>query len=366
VRAERAGPARAQVVDDVPWCKGCHLEHRVARCFACARPAEGGVVTEVFPGRTWHEECFACRQCNSQLLGSFRHHGDELWCKRCYDEHKAPRCAACARPAEGGVTTSAFPGKVWHEDCFACKGCAAVLRGSFKHKDATLWCAPCYTDKFLPRCTACTKPVEGSVMTVSEATYHPACLVCGACKVQLGAKMFRHDGQLLCTPCYEDVALKKYGHKSHPAQLREIRPGPRGLTAHRRANRCAKCARPIRDATWPEYRGGSYHPSCFCCATCHKPVKGSFYEQDGGKGVVAPRPGTPPACRAALTTQAHRRCASRAGASRRLAVRCIRGAPCLLFCLDGFVGGKERRVGLHASLHICFVDPTYSSPCVAS
>jgi len=254
VKCNKQLPSSFRVVDDAPWCTTCHLAHKVPKCFACRKPAEGGITTEVFPGRVWHEACLACIKCRTQLRDSFRDVGGEMWCPPCHSKHKAPKCLACKKPAEDGVTTSAFPGKIWHEECFACSGCKAVLHGAFKNVDQTLWCEACHADKFLPRCASCSKPVSGSVLTVGAASYHPTCLTCAACKTQLSGKMHRHKESMLCPPCNDQAVLKK----------------------------CEKCHGLIREGTWPQWKDGSYHSACFTCLKCAKPVSGAFYEQESG------------------------------------------------------------------------------------
>jgi hypothetical protein len=61
----------------------------------------------------------------------------------------------------GGVT---YKNEPWHRDCFTCSNCNNSLAGQrFTSRDDKPYCAECFGELFAKRCTACSKPITGTI-----------------------------------------------------------------------------------------------------------------------------------------------------------------------------------------------------------
>eukprot|EP01105_Mastigella_eilhardi_P012263 TRINITY_DN2815_c0_g1_i2.p1 TRINITY_DN2815_c0_g1~~TRINITY_DN2815_c0_g1_i2.p1 ORF type:complete len:869 (-),score=235.79 TRINITY_DN2815_c0_g1_i2:97-2703(-) len=113
-----------------------------------------------------------------------------------------PKCAACGKPIEtGGVQAL---GKQWHRNCFVCAGCNKQFSGGFATKDGKPYCQACAGAASPPAvCSACGKPVSGSVLRALNKPWHPDCFVCNKCKTPLAGKGFFDpgDGSPICKAC---------------------------------------------------------------------------------------------------------------------------------------------------------------------
>lgn len=62
----------------------------------------------------------------------------------------------------GGVT---YKNEPWHRECFTCTNCSTSLAGQrFTSRDEKPYCAECFGELFAKRCTACTKPITGTLL----------------------------------------------------------------------------------------------------------------------------------------------------------------------------------------------------------
>eukprot|EP00802_Teleaulax_amphioxeia_P012165 Tamp_12203.p1 GENE.Tamp_12203~~Tamp_12203.p1 ORF type:complete len:414 (+),score=43.55 Tamp_12203:294-1535(+) len=167
-------------------CEECFVRTYLPKCAdpKCRKPVEEGVKAL---GQSWHKECFKCTTCHVLLQNAtFRHNEDKAYCEACYLHEFAPKCYACKQACTETVTTAAFPDRTWHPGCFVCVQCKTLLKEGFFNKGDALYCKTCHALKFLPRCAACTEPIQGSVITTPSAKYHQACFTCLLCKAEIG------------------------------------------------------------------------------------------------------------------------------------------------------------------------------------
>ncbi|KAM9606777.1 leupaxin isoform 3-T3 [Morphnus guianensis] len=68
-----------------PYCE-LHFHQRQGNiCHGCGRPVTGRCITAA--GRKYHPEHFICAYCLGQLQkGTFREHGDKMYCRACHDK----------------------------------------------------------------------------------------------------------------------------------------------------------------------------------------------------------------------------------------------------------------------------------------
>lgn len=92
------------------------------------------------------------------------------------------RCGACGRGIVGGYTEAL--GKSFHPGCLVCVHCRCTLSGSGKlhmHKGSA-FCERCYRTHAASRCSRCTMPIMGTVVTAMDRTWHRECLTCVYCR----------------------------------------------------------------------------------------------------------------------------------------------------------------------------------------
>ena len=65
---------------------------------------------------------------------------------------------------QGGVT---YRNEPWHRECFTCTHCQKSLAGQrFTSRDDKPYCADCFGELFSKRCTACSKPITGTLILI--------------------------------------------------------------------------------------------------------------------------------------------------------------------------------------------------------
>lgn len=95
-------------------------------------------------------------------------------------------------------------------------------------------------------CAKCGEAIVGQVLKVGSEDFHPACFCCGVCaKPITGAFKLGEGGMRLC----DDCVPKSY---------------------------CAGCKAPIEGEVL-NFGSKKYHPSCFKCNVCDKPITGACY-----------------------------------------------------------------------------------------
>ncbi|CAD1470321.1 unnamed protein product [Heterotrigona itama] len=113
--------------------------------------------------RQWHEKCFCCVVCKNPIgTKSFIPREQEIYCAACYEDKFATRCVKCNKIiTSGGVT---YKNEPWHRDCFTCSNCNNSLAGQrFTSRNDKPYCAECFGELFAKRCTACSKPITGTL-----------------------------------------------------------------------------------------------------------------------------------------------------------------------------------------------------------
>ena len=122
----------------------------------------------------------------------------------------------------------------------------------------------------LPSCPACSRPVEGNLVKVSNSSYHPTCFTCCQCAAPLAGLPFHLAGPgraLHCAGCY----ARKHAAVCSACQ-RPVLPEPGSNTAQR-----------LRAL------GRDFHPDCF---RCQVPAAGSLVLHSVSAGLL-PSAGLP-------------------------------------------------------------------------
>lgn len=162
-------------------------------------------------------------------------------------------CNACDKPIVGQVITAL--GRTWHPEHFTCAHCNQELgTRNFFERDARPYCEPDYHNLFSPRCAYCNGPILDKCVTALEKTWHTEHFFCAQCGQQFGEDGFHErDGKPYCRADYFDMFAPK----------------------------CGGCNKPIME-NYISALNTQWHPDCFVCKDCEKPVKGkSFYAMEG-------------------------------------------------------------------------------------
>lgn len=115
---------------------------------------------------------------------------------------------------------------------------------------------------FAERCPECARALEGEVIVVEGAKYHPECFRCAQCGRPVRGSYVRRDAQEGGSPRF-----------LHPECARAELP------------RCDQCGRPL-EGSFLQEGTRRYHEDCYRdhvalrCARCRRPIDGSYFTQD--------------------------------------------------------------------------------------
>ncbi|KAI2809505.1 hypothetical protein BLOT_000654 [Blomia tropicalis] len=312
--------------DGKQYCKDCHL-----RLFGPPCSNRYNLLN-----RIWHPECFCCVECGKRLTpDNFIERLGSPYCKEDYHRLFSPKCCVCHLPIKDKAINAL--GKMWHPHCFKCTHCGIPLEErNFYEKNGLPYCEKDYLDLFHPKCAGCKKPIaDGRQMMAMGKPWHPECFRCTVCVKPLQPDNFKeHDGKPYCEKDYNNLFAPKcagckgpivdifYGCKLSnmvlPFTLTEPvynkgkpwhpdcdaafnRPPPpvfepeidieqllKPLEAapppppKPRGPPCYGCKDPIDDDDYINAMGRNYHPNCFTCTECVKPLNPyNFYEKNG-------------------------------------------------------------------------------------
>eukprot|EP00727_Mastigamoeba_balamuthi_P004201 m51a1_g13779 putative transforming growth factor beta-1-induced transcript 1 protein (499) ;mRNA; r:291038-292831 len=187
---------------------------RLELCAVCQRAMLPQVGVVVALGRKMHRACLACAHCGKALEDlRFREVEGQTWCATCYAEEVLPRCATCSLPIED-ASYKVAGGMCFHSDCFKCAECGMPIASEFMRHEGRVYCVPDYSELFVKRCVACTRPLSSGVyIRLAEHSFHVECVTCRVCARSLKLDMFYLDpldGWPTCCPCARASFLQQY------------------------------------------------------------------------------------------------------------------------------------------------------------
>jgi actin-binding LIM protein len=226
----RGGGARGGGGDDVPYIAD---DGKGPWCAFCGATLKGQQVMEV-GGKEFHPRCFVCAQCRKPLTGQMLTVQD----------------------------------RYYHPGCLQCKHCGQSLNGKqfvVNPNNKQVYCPEHgRLDKSGSsglKCNGCKDPISGKepVINALNAQWHQMCFVCDNCREPLvGQACVAQKGKPYCEGCYEQLFRTKCAACNTIIDGQVLELGPEGSQV-------------------------SYHPGCFKCGTCSKPLKGSpFYLKGPG------------------------------------------------------------------------------------
>lgn len=165
-------------------------------------------------------------------------------------------CEACNQPIRGPFASAM--GRVWHPEHFTCSNCTKALQNTtFVYEEDKIFCEDCYQNQFAQTCYSCHQPILGPCISAVGRHWHQEHFSCSRCSADLSkGEGFNMDNNLLfCSECFSSLF---------------------GAT-------CYGCSKRIAgEELWVEALDHQWHPACFSCENCKKPLEGtSFFAKLG-------------------------------------------------------------------------------------
>ncbi|XP_041815817.1 PDZ and LIM domain protein 5b [Chelmon rostratus] len=121
------------------YCEHCYEQFFAPTCARCNQKILGEVMNAL--KQTWHVTCFTCSACQQPIRGNMFHMEDgQPYCEQDYYNLFGTNCHGCDFPIEAGDKFLEALGFTWHDTCFVCAVCSTNLEGQpfFSKKDKAL------------------------------------------------------------------------------------------------------------------------------------------------------------------------------------------------------------------------------------
>ncbi|XP_026153212.1 PDZ and LIM domain protein 5b isoform X3 [Mastacembelus armatus] len=121
------------------YCERCYEQFFAPTCARCHQKILGEVMNAL--KQTWHVSCFVCTACQQPIRGNMFHMEDgQPYCEKDYYIMFGTNCHGCDFPIEAGDKFLEALGFTWHDTCFVCTVCSTNLEGQpfFSKKDKPL------------------------------------------------------------------------------------------------------------------------------------------------------------------------------------------------------------------------------------
>ncbi|XP_028412546.1 zinc finger protein 239-like isoform X2 [Dendronephthya gigantea] len=241
---ETIGEKRYTTEGNQAICLSCHTAHLADDCQACGKKITIGQKRMSHGSKNWHEECFICEKCRSNLvLGSFNISDEKVICGKCYQQTKSKMCCTCGEEIKAGSSLIEHDGLFYHSDCFCCKSCRQPIKSNFMENEGSFYCPSCHRNLFSEKCVQCGLAIVGDGVTYNNEVWHDSCFGCYNCQQPLSTRKFLiREGNRYCNCCYEDIFAKQ----------------------------CHSCCKKIKDGAYLTTNDLYWHSDCFKCTDCHK------------------------------------------------------------------------------------------------
>ncbi|KAK3512484.1 hypothetical protein QTP70_014633 [Hemibagrus guttatus] len=211
VCVERSPPA-----DQSQRTAGAHTEEGIIPdvCGFCRKPVALSEPAIEALNRTYHSNCFQCRQCHAALAGKIYYNKAGIpLCEDCYQASLEP-CWACGEVIQDHVIRALE--RAYHPPCFVCTTCRQPIgeQRFAQGEVGEVYCLHDYYRKYAPQCSVCGELIipreDGTDSFTVEClgrSFHEDCYRCELCAVLLSPEPNEHgchplDGQILCKPCH--------------------------------------------------------------------------------------------------------------------------------------------------------------------
>jgi len=184
-----------------------------AKCLTCddCRSSIESNYTE-HNGKRLCDDCagkkLVCSKCRKVIVGSYIELDQgKLIHIDCMEPEECFKCKKNISYSESNIQAL---GKSWHQKCFSCTKCGTQLSGTFYSKDSQPFCQSCSTQAMTAgTCISCSRTIRDSpFIRYRENMYHEDCFTCSSCKSRLDpSSFFSFNGSPVCSNC-KDKPLK--------------------------------------------------------------------------------------------------------------------------------------------------------------
>uniref|UniRef100_A0A8B9NNA8 Leupaxin n=1 Tax=Accipiter nisus TaxID=211598 RepID=A0A8B9NNA8_9AVES len=125
-----------------PYCHRDFLAMFAPKCQGCDRPVTDNYLSAL--QGVWHPECFVCTECLSSFAsGSFFELQGRPYCELHFHQRQGNICHGCSHPVTGRCITAA--GRKYHPEHFICAYCLGQLqKGTFREHGDKMYCRACH------------------------------------------------------------------------------------------------------------------------------------------------------------------------------------------------------------------------------
>ncbi|TPX36723.1 hypothetical protein SmJEL517_g01248 [Synchytrium microbalum] len=166
-------------------------------CGGCRQPVDGQYIEAI--GKHYHKDHFLCRCGRLLTYQKYIEKDGAAWCKKCFGEEFAPRCAYCSEPIHERAINAL--GKSFHIEHFFCCQCGknfGAQEGFLEH-EGKAYCEEDYLNLFAQKCNRCGAGLIGDYIIAMDAYWHQACFSCADCGVHFkDGKYYQINGVALC------------------------------------------------------------------------------------------------------------------------------------------------------------------------
>eukprot|EP00004_Rigifila_ramosa_P009938 TRINITY_DN2170_c0_g1_i2.p1 TRINITY_DN2170_c0_g1~~TRINITY_DN2170_c0_g1_i2.p1 ORF type:complete len:326 (-),score=32.91 TRINITY_DN2170_c0_g1_i2:34-1011(-) len=196
-------------------------------------------------------------------------------------------CGVCGREIMATQRSTAALNQKFHSGCLTCRDCSAALIDTVAFHNGKPVCQACHakatrgksasssadTSSACAGCKGILSSVETTVKAL-DAAWHPNCFTCCECKTVLSASapFAINQGKPFCNAC-RDKKIEAQRTRTEPVSAS--------------TEMCAGCHKQLLGKVF-EALGGTYHPECFFCTDCSKPITTGKFKNANGKAVCLP------------------------------------------------------------------------------
>jgi hypothetical protein len=177
-------------------CSKDYREKYLKPCTKCGLLIEANEERAFGDGKWWHSHCLKCDECGKMLIGEEQFFkGNTMLCKDDFEKLALPKCGLCSLALKGKFV-SLLEMKC-HQECVRCSVCNQALVGSnlgirqSTKNPGKLLCNEHFAAENGKVCFGCKQVIsKGPMLNVKDRTFHPDCLSCEICKVNLKGQKF--------------------------------------------------------------------------------------------------------------------------------------------------------------------------------
>ncbi|KAI9469027.1 MAG: hypothetical protein EXX96DRAFT_590188 [Benjaminiella poitrasii] len=221
-------------------------EDKTTPCAIChkAITMHDEMVKNTQQGHCYHQSCYCCSLCRVPLSNAAFNYYGKLYCSRDYGVMKSRDNKSTVEKKKGMPKSCYECNKEFEDEDYM----------SYKIFKNRIYCKSDFNRLFLPKCPACTKPVEREAISALDGKldgkWHLECFNCQICHESFPDNIFYvFNNQPYC---------KRHYHFLNNSLCNRCHEGIENLCAH-------------------TAEGWRFHPECFTCEICQVKLDDTYY-----------------------------------------------------------------------------------------